>query len=101
MFQKLIDISKMIFVLAMFALIGYGVYILTERIIRGVAQLETTIIAAILASFTGVFGYWYTQRQITSRNIEETHRPHKAERHYLPSHTSDSCRGSSSRKAIY
>jgi len=55
----------------------YIAYLGIERVNLGFGTLDTTVTAALVAALTGVFGYWYTQRQITTRTIAEEHRPNK------------------------
>jgi hypothetical protein len=41
--------------------------------------VDPNIVAAIVAALTGAFGYWYTQRQTSTRQITEAHRAKKVE----------------------
>ncbi|MFP3897406.1 MAG: hypothetical protein ACLFV5_11310 [Anaerolineales bacterium] len=75
-------IGKGILILAGIALVvavGYGIFLLLSALLRRTAALDETVVAALVASLTGVFGYWYTQRESKSREIAEAHRPKKIE----------------------
>jgi hypothetical protein len=56
----------------------YLLFLLIRQAFLIIVGLEKTVVAAFVASITAVFGYWYTQRQTTSRTIAEAHRKEKA-----------------------
>ncbi len=68
---------------AVFLGMFYGIYRLGIWLLPSVggvfSHVSENIIVASIASASAIFGYWYTQRQISSRNIRETHRSAKIE----------------------